>query len=99
MDKIENITEIGILRDKINEIIEILNKSVAVNVAVGDLSTIKNLNNGWYQWTGTLAGVSGTWIITKASTVYTAINTSDVKIVFNSNDLTNWYSPYGSWHV
>ena len=38
-------------------------------------------------------------IVVKIGKLYTATCTSDPKVVLNSVDLTNWYSPYAYWHA
>ena len=73
-------------------------------VTISNIGDLPSKQNGWYYVESeTLAGVSGSWIITRfgnsSITLYTATNTNDPRVVLNSVDLSNWYSPYGSWHV
>lgn len=65
----------------------------------GNIVLIETLKNGWYKWVGTLDNVTGTWIITKMDTLYSATCINDPRIVLNSIDLEHWYSPYGYWHA
>lgn len=70
------------------------------NVTATTLADLSKKANGWYSISSaTLAGVSGSWIVAKFGTLYTATNTKDPRVVLNSVDLTNWYSPYGYWHA
>ena len=72
-------------------------------LSVDTINAISDLSgkvNGYYSISSaTLAGVSGGWIIVKAGTLYTATCTSDPRVVLNSVDLSNWYSPYAYWHA
>ncbi len=77
---------------------EIDNKKL-LNVIDGDITNIANMEDGWYRWVGTLNAVSGVWIIVKMDSLYSATNINDPRIIFNSNDLTSWNSPYGYWHA
>lgn len=67
---------------------------------ISAVSVLSSKVNGYYSISSaTLGGVSGGWIIVKANTLYTATCTSDPRVVLNSVDLTNWYSPYAYWHA
>ena len=69
-------------------------------VAVSAVSDLSSKGNGWYSISSaTISGVSGAWTIQKMGGLYTATNTSDPRVVLNSTDLTNWYSPYAYWHA
>lgn len=71
-----------------------------VVVAVSTIADLSSKGNGWYSISSaTLAGVAGAWIVQKLGTLYTATCTSDPRVVLNSTDLTNWYSPYAYWHA
>lgn len=96
MNKLSDVCSINEIRSKINELV--VNTSV-VDIGNGSISSISSKENGWYKWTGNLLDVSGTWIITKMGTFYTANNIEDPRVVLNSANLTNWYSPYASWHT
>lgn len=65
----------------------------------GAISALSNQSDGWYKWSGTIDDVQGTWILQKMSTLYTATNIEDPRVVLNSNNLTKWYSPYAYWHA
>ena len=65
----------------------------------GDISGLSSKNNGWYSFSGTISGTTGTWIITKMGSLYSATNIEDPRIVLNSNDLSTWVSPYAYWHA
>ena len=95
-----------VLEDKISE------KLTATKLDVKDdnfVTTLSDAKNGWYYVKDiTIQGIKANWMIQKVgykkSTtdymfLYTATNTSDPRVVLNSTDLTNWHSPYGSWHV
>ena len=68
-------------------------------VAISNINDLKNKENGWYSISTTLSGVSGGWVIAKFGTLYTATSTTDPRVVLNSIDLSNWYSPYAYWHA
>jgi uncharacterized membrane protein len=71
-----------------------------VVVAVSAIADLSSKSNGSYSISSaTLAGVSGAWIVDKRDSLYTATCTSDPRVVLNSVDLTNWYSPYAYWHA
>lgn len=59
--------------------------------------------NGWYIWKGTISGVTGTWLIRKAGSTscmnYMVQCIEDPRVTLNSNNLSDWYSPYGYWHA
>jgi hypothetical protein len=77
--------------------IEYMPRAVVAVSAIADLSS---KGNGSYSISSaTLAGVSGAWIVDKRNSLYTATCTSDPRVVLNSVDLTNWYSPYAYWHA
>lgn len=93
------------LADKINKLAAKLddqkhNFFSDINCSLSDFSMQPN---GWYLWKGTIYGVTGTWLIRKAGsstcTNYMAQNIEDSRVMLNSNDLLNWYSPYGYWHA
>lgn len=65
----------------------------------GNISGLSSKNNGWYSFSGTISDTTGTWIITKMGSLYTATNVEDPRIVLNSNDLSTWVSPYAYWHA
>ena len=72
-------------------------------VAINSVNDLPSKQNGWYSiQSASLAGVSGSWIIAKFGTLYTATNTNDPRVVLNSVNPTNtneWYSPYAYWHA
>lgn len=73
-------------------------------IAVSDITDLSSKENGWYSIKSeTLDGVTGNWIVVKfgssVGNLYTATNLADPRIVLNSTDLTNWYSPYAYWHA
>lgn len=81
-----------VLNDKITERLNV--------VAVSAVSDLSSKGNGWYSISSaTLGGVAGAWTIQKMGTLYTATNTSDPRVVLNSVNLSNWYSPYAYWHA
>lgn len=65
----------------------------------GDITSLTNIENGWYQWQGTISSVTGTWIISKFNSLYSAHNIEDPRVLLFSNNLTAWYSPYAYWHA
>ncbi len=65
----------------------------------GALTDLATKANGWYKWAGTIDAVTGTWVIDKKFTLYTATNIEDPRVVLSSNNLTVWRSPYGYWHA
>jgi hypothetical protein len=68
--------------------------------AISALSDLSSKANGWYSLSSaTIGGVSGAWTIAKIGTLYTATNMSDPRVMLNSVDLSNWYSPYAYWHA
>lgn len=72
----------------------------SINCSLADFSLQPN---GWYLWKGTISGVMATWLIRKAGASsamnYAAYNIEDPRVILSSNDLHNWYSPYGYWHA
>ena len=75
-------------------------KANYVNInTISAVSSLSSANNGWYTFSGTISGTSGTWMITKMGSLYTATNVEDPRIMLNSNDLTTWVSPYAYWHA
>ena len=68
-------------------------------VSITNINQLSSKQNGWYSISTTLAGVNGGWIIAKFGTLYTATSTKDPRVVLNSVNLLDWYSPYGSWHI
>lgn len=68
-----------------------------------NLSDFSIKPDGWYLWKGLISGVTGTWLIRKAgaksASSYIAYSIEDPRVVISSNDLQNWYSPYGYWHA
>lgn len=75
-------------------------KANYINVnTISAVSSLSSANNGWYTFSGTISGTSGTWMITKMGSLYTATNVEDPRIMLNSNDLSTWVSPYAYWHA
>ena len=75
-------------------------KANYVNInTISAVSSLSSANNGWYTFSGTISGTSGTWMITKMGSLYTATNVEDPRIMLNSNDLSTWVSPYAYWHA
>lgn len=103
MEKFNGIVQMDDLKNKLNEIIDLINRSYSVVDYSGTLANLKNEMNGWYKWNGSINNISGNWLINKRTSssinMYSATNISDTRVVFNSTDLSKWYSPYGSWHV
>ena len=68
--------------------------------SITSVNELQTKQNGWYSISSaTIAGVNGSWIISKFGTLYTATSTKDPRVVLNSTNLLEWYSPYGSWHI
>ena len=75
-------------------------KANYINInTISAVSSLSSANNGWYTFSGTISGTSGTWMITKMGSLYTATNVEDPRIMLNSNDLSTWVSPYAYWHA
>jgi hypothetical protein len=89
-----------VLNDKITSRLE------ATPVKQSSYLTADTKKNGWYSVESeTIAGIEKeSWLISKFGNsrvgyIYTAICTKDPRIVLNSNDTKNWYSPYAYWHA
>jgi hypothetical protein len=89
-----------VLNDKITSRLE------ATPVKQSSYLTADTKKNGWYSVNSeTIAGIENkSWLISKFGNssvgyIYTAICTTDPRIVLNSNDTKNWYSPYAYWHA
>lgn len=84
--------------EAIDNTVEDLKQDI-LNQLEGSISDLTNMNNGWYKWKGILSNVNSTWIVVKMDTLYTATSLDDPRIVLNSKNLKDWYSPYGYWHA
>ena len=89
-----------VLDDKITSRLEV------TPVKQSSYLTADTKKNGWYSVESeTIAGIEDeSWLISKFGNsrvgyIYTAICTKDPRIVLNSNDTKNWYSPYAYWHA
>lgn len=86
-----------VLNDKITSRLDV--------VTVNTIAELKNKGNGWYSISSAnLSGITSKWIIQKFGNssvgyLYTATNMNDPRVVLNSVDTTNWYSPYAYWHA
>ena len=90
------------LADKIKDILGDTNYFTPSNILnnyTGSITDLDNMHNGWYKWSGTIDTVTGTWILFKMDTFYQASNIEDTRVILVSNNLSNWYSPYGYWHA
>jgi hypothetical protein len=78
-----------------------VNNSISKNDSTisGAVSNLSSKKDGYYKWQGTILDVTDTFVIFKILGLYTATALSDPRIVFSSTNLTDWYSPYASWHV
>jgi len=95
MEKLGNTCKMKDIRNTINDLVDF---SSLIEIS-GSLSQLSSKENGCYKWSGEISSVTGTWVINKMGVIYTAINVEDPRVVLNSTNLSNWYSPYASWHV
>ena len=68
-------------------------------IITGVITNLNSKQDGYYKWQGTILDVTDTFVIFKILGLYTATALSDPRIVFSSTNLTDWYSPYASWHI